>query len=61
MDHPNVPNLPVQMDDGPWYVNLDLQHVFEYLDASKSMVQGRPNGCSLNGGFRDVQVDVTLN
>ena len=32
-------------------------YLFVYLDASKSTVQGRPNGHSLNGRFRYVQVD----
>ena len=37
------------------------RYVFVYLDASKSTVQGRPNGRSQNGRFRDFRVDVNPN
>ena len=37
------------------------QYMFVYLDVSKSTVQGRPNGRSPNGRFRDVRVDVNPN
>ena len=76
LDHPIIRSRVIQMD-GPrtciwmvqihgvkasiWTAKLQTRYVFVYLDASKSTVQGRPNGCSPNGRFRDIRVDVNPN